>query len=283
MTGTEPRAPLISCRWARGQSRRGPVHAQLDPSWAFEDIQCRCGEPLGNGEAVQVLALGPYIYDQAARRAHEKGEEHDAAALVLHHRCVTADLIRRIDVSAGVDQVPREDVEAELALRGVDTRFAPAAQKVARLIGMDVGDVAADLGTALMLITEIERADATAAELRALTEPMRAALRKLYLGRLCTPPKRYVIGSTANRVTNIGEVILANTAYALRDRHFISIAPHGECALTDTGLRVAGELHKQWLTDNPPPQLSPPKRGHLRIVTDDYDARSPQPGEGHHP
>jgi len=281
--GPEPgKAPLITVRWARSRSRRGALHEQLDPSWGFEGIPCVCGVPLDIGLPVRPVALGPWSTDAAADAAHRAGQEHDACALVVHDRCATDQFIGRIDMSAAAIATPREEVEAQAAWHGVDTRFAAAAHDTARKLGLPVHDVVAELGTALELLDEAGKRQEATRVAQALSEPMREAVLRLYRARTQTPPRTFFIGSTGNRTNNVGQVILANTAYALKDRGVVAIGAHGLCALTDTGLSVAAEVHRQWLTDHPAPQLSPPKRGHLRAVTDDADPGDPQPHRGPH-
>lgn len=272
---------MIMVRWARGRPRRGPVRERLDPSWGFEGIPCRCGLPLDIGWPVRVLALGPWAHDEAANVAYHAGGEHDASALVLHDRCVTDEFVAKIDVSAGTIETPRGEVETLAAWHGIDTRFAPAVQEAARKFGLTEGDLVAEFGTALELLAGVEEIERIAELADTLPEAMRKALLRLYGARKTTPPRSFFVGSTANRTANVGQFILANTAYALQGKGLVAIGHRGRCALTDTGLLVAEELHRQWLTDHPAPLLSPPKRGHLRVVADD-DAGAQLPYQGPH-
>lgn len=157
MTG-DSFAPLSAMRWTRGTPRNGQVLGSLAPDHPYAGIQCLCKAVLGDGTDVQLLAIAPPADDDEGQRAHFAGEEYEAIALILHQRCITLDLVERLDrqdeIRAHNAGISTEDTKTELALNGVSTDFADVAHLVAKHMSLPIEDVAADLGAGLAAIAE---------------------------------------------------------------------------------------------------------------------------------
>lgn len=151
-------APLSAMRWTRGTPRNGRILGPLAADHPYVQIPCLCNVALGDGTDVQLLAIGPAVDDDAGQRAHSAGEEYDAIALILHQRCITLELVERLDrqdtIRAHNAAISTADTKAELALNGVPVDFADVAHLVAEHMSMPVEEVVAELGAGLAAIAE---------------------------------------------------------------------------------------------------------------------------------
>lgn len=77
-------------RWQKDQPRECRDFAPLAPDHPSAGTPCFvCGEVLGNGQPVQLLAIGPEGEEDRAR--HAAGRWYSAVAILLHVRCLTGD------------------------------------------------------------------------------------------------------------------------------------------------------------------------------------------------
>lgn len=75
-------------RWQRDESRLGRVCPPLADDHPLAGLYCpACAELLGNGEPVQLLALGPGA-DAEARERHKAGRWYSAEAIPVHAACL---------------------------------------------------------------------------------------------------------------------------------------------------------------------------------------------------
>lgn len=99
---------MIYVRWKRGESRRGAVFPAVSPDHFLWNEPCvQCSHLLGNGEEIQLVAVGPVDDDE--RERHNADRWYNAGAVALHRRDVDTMSDAELDALCA-ELVPRDTV-----------------------------------------------------------------------------------------------------------------------------------------------------------------------------
>lgn len=122
---TNHEAPLTVMRWKRGEPRLSHVMNPLDEHRPLAAAPCICGTVLADGTSVQLLAAGPHMDNEHDQRAHRAGTWYNAAAFVLHERCVDPLIIADLDLQDDFALAEVDGMSVVFARTGRASALAP--------------------------------------------------------------------------------------------------------------------------------------------------------------